>query len=87
MLVINRGKKMPKEIVEELGLAAIKDEDALIKAVEEAIKNNPKAVEDYLNGKKEALNFLMGQVMRLTRGRAEPRKVIQLLRERLDKSN
>ena len=87
LLVINRGKKTPKQIVEELGLTVIKDEDALVKAVEEAIKNNPKAVEDYLNGKKEALNFLMGQVMRLTRGRAEPRKVIQLLRERLDKSN
>lgn len=85
MLVINRGKKMPKELVEELGLTVIRDEDALVKAVEEAIKNNPKAVEDYLNGKKEALNFLMGQVMRLTRGRADPKRVIELLKERLDK--
>ncbi len=85
LLVINRGKKTPKEIVEELGLTVIKDENALVKAVEEAIKNNPKAVEDYLSGKKEALNFLMGQVMRLTRGRAEPKRVIELLKERLDK--
>ncbi|XRO76184.1 Asp-tRNA(Asn)/Glu-tRNA(Gln) amidotransferase subunit GatB [Methanocaldococcus sp. 10A] len=85
LLVINRGSKMPKQIVEELGLTVIKDEDALVKAVEEAIKNNPKAVEDYLSGKKEALNFLMGQVMRLTRGRAEPKRVIELLKERLDK--
>lgn len=38
MLVINRGKKMPKELVEELGLTVIRDEDALVKAVEEAIK-------------------------------------------------
>jgi len=85
LLVINRGKKKPKEIVEELGLTVIKDESELIKAVEEAIKNNQKAVEDYLNGKKEALNFLMGQVMRLTRGRADPKRVVELLKEKLDK--
>ncbi|WP_456418894.1 Asp-tRNA(Asn)/Glu-tRNA(Gln) amidotransferase subunit GatB [Methanocaldococcus infernus] len=83
-LVINRGKKTPKEIVEEKGLKVIKDTNFLEKAVEEAIKNNPKAVEDYLSGKKEALNFLMGQVMKITKGRAEPRKVIELLKKKLD---
>jgi len=55
----------------------------LINACEEAIKNNPKAVEDYLNGNKVALNFLMGQVMKLTRGRAEPKKVVDILKEKL----
>ncbi|ADG13086.1 glutamyl-tRNA(Gln) amidotransferase, B subunit [Methanocaldococcus infernus ME] len=83
-LVINRGKKTPKEIVEEKGLKVIKDTNFLEKAVEEAIKNNPKAVEDYLSGKKEALNFLMGQVMKITKGRAEPRRVIELLKKKLD---
>ncbi|WP_456472272.1 Asp-tRNA(Asn)/Glu-tRNA(Gln) amidotransferase subunit GatB [Methanocaldococcus sp.] len=82
-IVINRGKKTPKEIVEEKGLTVIKDDSFLEKAVEEAIKNNSKAVEDYLNGKKEALNFLMGQVMRITKGRAEPKKVIEMLKKRL----
>ncbi|WP_423792716.1 Asp-tRNA(Asn)/Glu-tRNA(Gln) amidotransferase subunit GatB [Methanocaldococcus indicus] len=84
-IVKNRGEKTPKEIVKEKNLTVIEDESYLIKAVEEAIKNNPSAVEDYLSGKKEALNFLMGQVMRITKGRAEPRKVIQLLKEKLDK--
>ncbi|MBW9222571.1 Asp-tRNA(Asn)/Glu-tRNA(Gln) amidotransferase subunit GatB [Methanothermococcus sp. SCGC AD-155-C09] len=83
IMVENRGKKTPKEIIEELGLTVITNDDVLINACEEAIKNNPKAVEDYLNGNKVALNFLMGQVMKLTRGRAEPKKVVEILKEKL----
>jgi aspartyl-tRNA(Asn)/glutamyl-tRNA(Gln) amidotransferase subunit B len=41
-------------------------------------------VEDYLSGNKVALNFLMGQVMKLTRGRAEPKKVVEILKKKLD---
>ncbi|WP_236610553.1 Asp-tRNA(Asn)/Glu-tRNA(Gln) amidotransferase subunit GatB [Methanocaldococcus villosus] len=84
-LVINRGKKLPTEIVEEKGLKVIKDDNFLEKAVEQAINENQKAVEDYLSGKKEALNFLVGQVMKLTKGRAEPKKVVELLRQKLVK--
>ena len=54
------------------------------RACDEAIKNNPKAVEDYLSGNKPALNFLMGQVMKLTRGRADPKKVVEILKKKLD---
>ena len=84
IMVEHRGKKSPREIVEEMGLTVITEDDVLLKACEEAIKNNPKAVKDYLDGNKVALHFLMGQVMKLTRGRAEPKKVVKILKEKLD---
>jgi aspartyl-tRNA(Asn)/glutamyl-tRNA(Gln) amidotransferase subunit B len=84
LLVENRGEKSPKQIIDELGLTVISDEDVLERACDEAIKNNPKAVEDYLSGNKPALNFLMGQVMKLTRGRADPKKVVEILKKKLD---
>ncbi len=86
IMVENRGEKSPKEIIEELGLTVITSDNVLENACDEAIKNNPKAVEDYLNGNKVALNFLMGQVMKLTRGRAEPKKVVEILKKKLDKN-
>lgn len=49
------------------------------KAVLEAIKENEDAVEDYKVGKKEAMNFLVGQVMKKTRGRAEPKGIRKML--------
>ncbi len=63
---------MPADIVEETGLAKVKggEFDAIIASVVEA---NPQAVSDYLAGKKGALNFLVGQVMKETRGRADPK--------------
>jgi len=85
ILVDHRGEKTPKQIIEELGLTVITDDSALENACDEAIKNNPKAVEDYLGGNKVALNFLMGQVMKLTRGRAEPKMVVEILKKKLDK--
>jgi aspartyl-tRNA(Asn)/glutamyl-tRNA(Gln) amidotransferase subunit B len=47
------------------------------------IEKNPKAVEDYKNGKENALQFMAGQVMAATRGRAEPGKVQELLKKLL----
>ncbi len=67
--------RSPKRIIEDLGLAKIKGEDVVESAVEEAIKENQEAVKDYLDGKEEALNFIVGQVMRKTRGRADPQVV------------
>ena len=48
------------------------------------IEENPKAVDDYHNGEKGALNFLMGQVMRLTKGKADPRETVKILKELLE---
>ncbi len=73
----------PDEIVEEEGLGKT-DADVVEAAVEEAIEENPGAVEDYHAGEDGALNFLVGQVMGKTQGSADPGTVNELLRERLE---
>ncbi len=62
----------PAEIAERSGMVQIGDADVIMSAVEEAIEANPKPVADYLDGKTTALRYLMGQVMRITKGRANP---------------
>ncbi len=70
-------------IVEEKGLAQISDTSAIEAAVAEAIAANPKAVADYLDGKENAARFLMGQVMRITKGQAQPDLALRLVQEGL----
>lgn len=72
----------PENLLLKLKLIPLKKSE-LRTAVSKAIKENPKAVEDYQTGRKEALNFLAGKVMKLTKGRADPRKVSKLLRAKL----
>ena len=74
----------PAEIVEEQGLTQIGAADDLAPVVEQVIAANARIVEDYRNGEVGKINFLVGQVMRETRGRANPKLVQDLLRERLD---
>ena len=76
--------KSPKEIAEELGLLGVVKEDEVLAAVKQAIEENPKAVEDYLAGQKASINFLVGQVMRLTRGKADPGETVKLLKENIE---
>jgi aspartyl-tRNA(Asn)/glutamyl-tRNA(Gln) amidotransferase subunit B len=73
----------PKEIVEEAGLVQITASDEIAAAVERVLAEHAKAADDYRHGKEEALKFLVGQVMRETRGRANPGIVHELLREKL----
>jgi len=73
----------PKEIVEEAGLVQITASDEIAAAVERVLAEHAKAADDYRRGKEEALKFLVGQVMRETRGRANPGIVHQLLQEKL----
>jgi aspartyl-tRNA(Asn)/glutamyl-tRNA(Gln) amidotransferase subunit B len=73
----------PETIVRERGLAQVSDEDALGRLVEQAMAENVQSVADYRNGKKAAAKFLVGQVMRLSRGKADPQLVARLLDERL----
>jgi aspartyl-tRNA(Asn)/glutamyl-tRNA(Gln) amidotransferase subunit B len=77
--------KGPTQIAEELGLIGVVEEDVVQQAVKQSIEENPEAVSDYYEGKKKALNFLMGQVMRITRGKADPGEIVKLLKEQLDK--
>ncbi len=73
-----------EEIIKEKGLFAIPKEE-VEKLCMEVIEKNPKAVEDYYSGKKQALNFLVGQVMKATRGRADPGETAKIVRSILDK--
>ncbi|GAV26262.1 aspartyl/glutamyl-tRNA amidotransferase subunit B [Carboxydothermus islandicus] len=77
--------KDPEVIVKEKGLVQITDLGELEAVVDKVIAENPKAVEDYKNGKEKALGFLVGQIMKETRGRANPEAVNQLLRDKLAK--
>jgi aspartyl-tRNA(Asn)/glutamyl-tRNA(Gln) amidotransferase subunit B len=69
--------------VAERGLGQISGQDELGRIVDEVVTSNPKAVADYVAGKKAAVGFLMGQVMKATRGKANPAVVKDLLVERL----
>jgi aspartyl-tRNA(Asn)/glutamyl-tRNA(Gln) amidotransferase subunit B len=75
--------KAPGDLVKEKGLEQITSSDEVVTSVEKVIADNAKAVEDYRGGKEEAIKFLVGQVMRETRGRASPDVVTELLEEKL----
>ncbi|WP_227764864.1 Asp-tRNA(Asn)/Glu-tRNA(Gln) amidotransferase subunit GatB [Zhaonella formicivorans] len=72
-------------IVKAKGLVQISDEGAIAAVVEQVIANNPKSVEDFKNGKEQAIGYLVGQVMKETKGKANPALVNKLLREQLSK--
>jgi aspartyl-tRNA(Asn)/glutamyl-tRNA(Gln) amidotransferase subunit B len=69
----------PSHIIKEKGLAQMKDETEIKEIIREVILNNKKAVADFKRGKEAALQFLVGQVMAKTQGRANPETVSQLL--------
>ncbi len=73
----------PGKIVEELGLVKITKNDVLENAVKVVISENLEATADYRYGKSEALNFVVGQVMRKTKGRADPATVRKMLKDQL----
>ncbi|KIL37892.1 glutamyl-tRNA amidotransferase [Gordoniibacillus kamchatkensis] len=73
--------KSPQQIVEEQGLVQISDEGAIKEVVARIVANNPQSVADYKAGKEKAIGFLVGQVMKETKGKANPGLVNQLLIE------
>jgi aspartyl-tRNA(Asn)/glutamyl-tRNA(Gln) amidotransferase subunit B len=70
-------------IVKEKNLVQITDESALLELIEDVIKGNPKAVNQYKSGKLQAIGALVGQVMKKTQGRANPQLVNKILKEKL----
>jgi aspartyl-tRNA(Asn)/glutamyl-tRNA(Gln) amidotransferase subunit B len=76
--------KTARATIDELGLAQITDTGAISDAVKEAIAANPKAVEDYRAGKEASAKFLVGQVMKITKGKANPNVVAELITQQLD---
>ncbi|RJQ31354.1 MAG: Asp-tRNA(Asn)/Glu-tRNA(Gln) amidotransferase subunit GatB [Actinobacteria bacterium] len=80
--MFNTGK-LPSVIVEEKGLTQITDQSEIEKVVDMVLEENPQAVTDLKEGKDRALGFLVGQVMRLTKGKASPELVNKLLWEKI----
>jgi aspartyl-tRNA(Asn)/glutamyl-tRNA(Gln) amidotransferase subunit B len=72
-----------ESIVKEKGLVQITDESEIIKVVEQIIAENPNTVQDYKNGKKNSIGFLVGQIMKATKGKANPQLVNKILAEKL----
>lgn len=76
-------ERSPKQIVEEKGLKRISDKGLLQEKIEEVLKENPDAVEDYKNGNQKVLGFLIGQLMSKTQGKADPNKAREILQDKL----
>ncbi len=77
--------KPARQVVEEKGLVQISDESALAGVVEQVLAEHPREVERFRQGEAKLLGFFVGQVMRATRGKANPKLVNELLRKQLDK--
>ena len=75
--------KDPNEVVEEKGLKQVSDEGQIRAFIEEVLKENPKEVERYRSGEEKVFGFLVGQVMKKAKGKANPQVVNKLLREML----
>ena len=72
-------------LVKELGLEQVQDTGLLNAVADEVIAANPKAVADYKAGKEAAIKALMGQIMKRTKGAANPQEATELLKEKLAK--
>ena len=75
--------RAPQAIVQELGLQQISDADQLVTIARQVIDSNPDPVAQFKGGKETVINFLVGQVMRATRGKANPKLAEQVLRKEL----
>ena len=75
--------KDPEAIVEEKGLKQITDTGEIARAVEKVLTSNPKEVEAYRGGKTKLVGFFVGQVMKATKGKANPKALQEILKEKL----
>lgn len=72
-----------EKFVEDNGLGTVSDESVLRETIEKVVKENPQSVADYQAGKKKAIGFLVGQTMRMMKGKANPELVNKILQEKL----
>lgn len=79
--------KMPSVIIKEKGFEVVDDEGEIDKIVQDVLKNNDNAVQDYKNGKTNVLGWLMGQVMKLSKGKANPKQATEILQKYLAKNS
>jgi len=83
--MLKSNKKSPLEIAESQNLIQDSDESSILTFIEEVIKQHPDEIERYRNGEKQLIGFLMGQLMRASKGKADPKAANQLMRQTLDK--
>jgi len=83
--LVTNGADNVTALVEEKGWVQLSDPEKLLPIVTEKLDSNPQSVEDYKGGKDKALGYLVGQIMKETRGQANPGVVNKLLKEELDK--
>jgi len=81
--MVKQGDVDPSHLLQELGLSQVSDESALIDAAGRVIAAHPKAVEDFRKGKEESLKFLVGQMMKETKGAANPQVAAEVLKRSL----
>ena len=74
-----------EKIVREKGLVQVSDSGQLLAWVNEALDNNPKSIEDYKNGRDRAIGFLVGQIMKASKGQANPQMINKMLLEEIAK--
>lgn len=84
--LIKQPEKDPETLANELNLIQVGDDDFLMELVSGVIQENPQKVEEYRNGKTGLLSFFMGQVMKKSQGKADPKKTNQLLEQELNKA-
>ena len=82
--MIQHPDEQPIKIAERLNVIQESDENAIQQYIQEVIDSNPTEVERYRNGEKQLTGFLMGQLMKISKGKADPKAANQLLREALD---
>jgi len=78
-----RTGEKPSKIVQEKGWVQILDKGEIERAIEKAVQGNPKLVDDYRKGKEKLFGFFVGEVMKQTKGKANPKLVNELLKEKL----
>jgi aspartyl-tRNA(Asn)/glutamyl-tRNA(Gln) amidotransferase subunit B len=76
--------KSPKSLVEERGLMQVSDDSVIIELVEQLLANNPDEVGRYRSGKKNLMGFFVGQALKASQGKFNPKVVTKILQERLD---
>ena len=75
--------KSPEVIIKEKGLTQISSSDELEKLVDEVLQNNPQSIQDFKAGKKQAAGYLMSQVMKASKGQANPQIAKKMLEDKL----
>ena len=75
----------PAEIAQEMGLIQITDAETIESAIDVVLNNNTEAITDYLQGKESVIQFLMGQVMKETKGKANPKIATEILINQITK--